>query len=147
MPFGAGPRVREWMTAGDLARELGITTGGTTGVIRGLERKGYVTVDRGTRDKRQIIVSLEGPQVARAAAVFEAMRAMMIALLNGFTAAEQEVIARFADRGAEQAIDTLSALEALTLTEALRFPDHGEVGQGREPRQRSGELRRRVSSP
>ena len=54
--------VLDWtgpITAGELARQVGITSGAVTGVIDRLERLGFVRRASDPRDRRRVIVQLE----------------------------------------------------------------------------------------
>lgn len=58
----AGP-----VTAGELARHLGLTAGGTTGVIDRLEDRGWVRRVRDPHDRRKVIVELVAREADTAA--------------------------------------------------------------------------------
>jgi DNA-binding MarR family transcriptional regulator len=45
-------------TAGDVAREMGLTTGATTAVLDRLERRGFVRRTRDRRDRRRVTIGL-----------------------------------------------------------------------------------------
>ena len=49
---------RGQMTAGELARETGLTTASITGVVDRLEEAGYVTRERDPHDRRLVVVKL-----------------------------------------------------------------------------------------
>jgi DNA-binding MarR family transcriptional regulator len=49
---------RGHMTAGELARETGLTTASITGVVDRLEEAGYVTRERDPHDRRRVVVKL-----------------------------------------------------------------------------------------
>ena len=49
---------RGQMTAGELARETGLTTASITGVVDRLEEAGYVTRERDPHDRRRVVVKL-----------------------------------------------------------------------------------------
>jgi DNA-binding MarR family transcriptional regulator len=49
---------RGQMTAGELARETGLTTASITGVVDRLEEAGYVRRERDPRDRRRVVVRL-----------------------------------------------------------------------------------------
>ena len=46
------------MTAGELARETGLTTASITGVVDRLEEAGYVRRERDPRDRRRVVIRL-----------------------------------------------------------------------------------------
>lgn len=47
---------KDFATAGELAKISGLTSGAITGVITRLEKKGYVTYARDSKDRRKVIV-------------------------------------------------------------------------------------------
>ena len=47
------------LTAGDLARETGLTTASITGVLDRLEEAGFVHRERDTQDRRRVVVRLD----------------------------------------------------------------------------------------
>ncbi len=46
--------------AGELARELGITSGATTRLLDGLEERGLIARDRGSEDRRVVQIAVTG---------------------------------------------------------------------------------------
>jgi DNA-binding MarR family transcriptional regulator len=59
------------MTAGDLARQTGLTTASITGVLDRLEEGGFVRRERDPKDRRRVIVNLNpGPGLREVAATF-----------------------------------------------------------------------------
>ncbi len=49
---------RGQMTAGELARETGLTTASITGVVDRLEEAGYVRRERDLRDRRRVVIQI-----------------------------------------------------------------------------------------
>jgi DNA-binding MarR family transcriptional regulator len=49
---------RGQMTAGELAKETGLTTASITGVVDRLEEAGYVTRERDAHDRRRVVVAI-----------------------------------------------------------------------------------------
>ena len=98
--------------AGELARELSITTGATTRMIDGLERRGLIERDRGAADRR--VVQL---------AVTEAGRAMVADLQRHVVEAWNEVLAEFGqgevDRLVADLVRLLAAAERVVGADAL----------------------------
>ena len=65
----AGPR--EPMTAGELARQTGLTTASITGVLDRLEEGGFVRRERDPKDRRRVNVNLNpGPALAEIGPTF-----------------------------------------------------------------------------
>ncbi len=59
------------MTAGDLARQTGLTTASITGVLDRLEEGGFVRRERDPKDRRRVIVNLNaGPGLREIAPTF-----------------------------------------------------------------------------
>ena len=59
------------MTAGDLARQTGLTTASITGVLDRLEEGGFVRRERDPKDRRRVIVNLNaGPGLREVASTF-----------------------------------------------------------------------------
>jgi DNA-binding MarR family transcriptional regulator len=85
------------MTAGELARRSGLTTGAITGVIDRLERKGWVVRERDPNDRRKVIVrSIQGEDFAREAyKIYKPLIDLMDEVTAQFTDEELEAILRF----------------------------------------------------
>ncbi len=95
----------ERVTAGDLARATGLTTGAVTGMVDRLERAGYARRERDPQDRRRIYIRLEpsaleivGPYYASlaksVAEVLETYSDDEIALLVGFFTRARGVMTR-----------------------------------------------------
>ncbi len=82
--------VLDWtgpITAGELARRIGLTSGAVTGVIDRLERDGWVRRGTDPRDRRRVIVELvpDPPHVGTAQIeAFEPLTAEMAAINDRF---------------------------------------------------------------
>ena len=85
-------------TAGQLARELGLTTGAVTGVIDRLEAAGYVERKAHTSDRRSIVARLTAKGRQRERRAFEPVLRKTLALLGTYTTAERGLIADFLRR-------------------------------------------------
>ncbi|MGK6321278.1 MarR family winged helix-turn-helix transcriptional regulator [Sphingomonas sp. DT-204] len=101
--------------AGELARELGITTGATTRMIDVLEMRGLMTRDRGTDDRRvvRLAITPEGRDIV------EKLHGQVVPAWN-------EVLADFT----QEEVDTLVELLLKLVTAAERVS--GSVAQVRE---------------
>jgi DNA-binding MarR family transcriptional regulator len=104
----AGP-----LTAGELARRTGLTTGAITGVIDRLEKRGFVQRVRDPDDRRRVVVS---PLVKRMeqviAPLFESMGQSAAALCSRYSTEELAVIDDFTSRCQEMTVDEVSKLRA-----------------------------------
>ncbi len=83
------------MTAGELARQLGLTTGAITGALDRLERNGHLTRVRDPQDRRKVL--LECPPEGRALAqhYLGPVRKRSDAVMDQFTPEELETVRRF----------------------------------------------------
>jgi DNA-binding HxlR family transcriptional regulator len=98
------------MTAGELARETGLTTASITGVVDRLAEAGFVTRERDPHDRRRVVVRLVRDRAMRdVAAVFlpvmRSWRAMAahysddeLALIVGFYGRVEEILREHAAR-------------------------------------------------
>jgi DNA-binding MarR family transcriptional regulator len=87
--------------AGELARELGITTGATTRMIDLLEARGLLSRHRGADDRRVVQV-----------AITEAGRAVVLTLQEHVVSSWNEVLADFSQQEAEILVGLLTRLLA-----------------------------------
>ena len=84
------------MTAGDLARETGLTTASITGVLDRLEDAGLVRRERDAQDRRRVIIRIEGPRALRdVAPVFAPVLAAWRAMASQYTDEELRLILGF----------------------------------------------------
>jgi DNA-binding MarR family transcriptional regulator len=104
----AGP-----MTAGELARYTGLTTGAITGVIDRLEERGFARRVRDAHDRRRVIVE---PVVKRMeqmiVPLFESMGRAAAELCERYSTDELAVIYDFTGRAHQMAIDEARKLQA-----------------------------------
>lgn len=99
----AGP-----LTAGHVARHLGMSNAGATAVIDRLEHHGFVYRTRDTEDRRQVVVHLDRTRDADIEATFTTLRAAMEANNARFTTDELRTIIEFM-RGASAALEESTA--------------------------------------
>lgn len=85
----------------DLARRVGLTTGGITTVIDRLERAGYVRRVADSRDRRRLLIEKTRATTERDREVFGGLLRIMSASLAGHTEAELAVIEQFLERTRE----------------------------------------------
>ena len=84
------------LTAGELAREAGLTTGAVTGVIDRLERAGYARRVSDPTDRRRVKLEVTPKFYARADRIWGPMAADWASRLGGrFTAEELERVIDF----------------------------------------------------
>ncbi|HWJ43086.1 MAG TPA: MarR family transcriptional regulator [Solirubrobacterales bacterium] len=84
------------LTAGELAAEVGLTSGAVTGVVDRLERAGYARRVPDPADRRRVKIEVTPEFYARAERIWGPLAAEWEAsLASGFTAAELARIAEF----------------------------------------------------
>jgi len=89
------------VTAGELARATGLTTGAVTGIVDRLERAGYVRRERDLADRRKVHVKMLPRAMAKAAAQYGPLAAAVDDLLTGYSDAELTLLLGFFTRSAE----------------------------------------------
>jgi DNA-binding MarR family transcriptional regulator len=85
------------ITAGDLGRSTGLTTGAVTGILDRLEAAGLVERVRDLADRRRVIVRPR-PEAARVGKLYESLGEAMMKLASGYKTKELELIGGFLER-------------------------------------------------
>jgi DNA-binding MarR family transcriptional regulator len=119
------------MTAGRLCELTGLSSGTMTALIDRLERAGYVRRERGTRDRRQVLVVPEQEKInSDLMPVTQPLGDAVYAMLQGYSEQELQLILRFLDEGntiAHREITALRRRDAATPQEsATGEPSPGE---------------------
>ncbi len=91
------------ITAGELAREMGLTTGAVTSVVDRLERKGYAQRIRDEADRRRVLVELTQKAREEVGKIFGPLAEDWREYMSRRTTAELELILDFM-RGANQLV-------------------------------------------
>ena len=103
------------MTAGRLAEMTGLTTGGVTGLVDRLERRGYARREPHPSDRRSVVIQ---PLMANAerdlAPAYAGMEQAMAALMAHYGDDELAVITDFLTRAAEITVEQVTGLRAET---------------------------------
>ncbi|HTF72541.1 MAG TPA: MarR family transcriptional regulator [Edaphobacter sp.] len=87
------------VTAGDLARVTGLTTGAITAAIDRLEKVGLARRERSETDRRKVFIRLsQSPTMKRIAPVYEALGRETAQLVTRYSTKELETIKDFCDR-------------------------------------------------
>ncbi len=86
------------LTAGMLAKQLGLTTGATTTLIDRLEEAGYARRLPDQADKRKVQVTLSGPGLTKMRGIFKPIEQQMDAVWQAFSDAELATIAAYLER-------------------------------------------------
>jgi DNA-binding MarR family transcriptional regulator len=101
------------MTAGQLARAMGLTTASITGVLDRLEEVGYAQRERDLNDRRRVVVRLTSDTAQRdVTPVFWPVLAAWHELASGYTEAELELLVRFQRRGEELMREQLAVMRS-----------------------------------
>jgi DNA-binding MarR family transcriptional regulator len=109
------------MTAGELARETGLTTASITGVTDRLEQAGFVRRERDPGDRRRVVIRLELAKALREVApVFQPM-------IRDW----QELATRYTDDELRLIVEYFGRMEQIVRGHLIRL--RGEPGAGRQP--------------
>lgn len=102
------------VTAGDLARASGLTTGAITGVIDRLSRAGFVRREPGRDDRRKVMVRALPAVERQIAPLSRPMEQGALALLSSYDDKELALLLDFLNRAHEGAVAATTALRAET---------------------------------
>jgi DNA-binding MarR family transcriptional regulator len=84
------------MTAGDLAKQTGLTTASITGVLDRLEEGGFIRRERDPKDRRRVIVNLKaGPGLREIAPTFAPLVKAWRATAAGYSDEELRLLLEF----------------------------------------------------
>jgi predicted ArsR family transcriptional regulator len=87
------------VTAGDLARLTGLTTGAITAAVDRLEKAGLARRERSDSDRRKVFIRLcQSPAMARIAPFYEALGRESAQMISRYTVAQLETIMDFCER-------------------------------------------------
>jgi predicted ArsR family transcriptional regulator len=87
------------VTAGDLARLTGLTTGAITAAIDRLEKAGLARRERSETDRRKVFIRLcQSPAMARIAPFYEALGRESAQMVTRYSTAQLETIKDFCER-------------------------------------------------
>jgi DNA-binding MarR family transcriptional regulator len=103
------------VTAGDLARLTGLTTGAITAAIDRLEKAGLARRERSETDRRKVLIRIApSPATDKLGPIFDALGKEILALASRYSTRELETIKDFCNRTIEimrRQTDTVHALE------------------------------------
>lgn len=86
----AGP-----ITAGELSKKTGLTTGSITALVDRLEKKGYVYRQNDPTDRRRVIIVPNYENKDEVGHSYEALHTAMVALASSYTEEELALIMQF----------------------------------------------------
>jgi len=111
------------ITAGELARRTGLTTGAITGVIDRLQQAGFARRARDSNDRRRVIIEPDSKRIERRIVpLFDSMARAAARLCDRYTAQELTVILDFAVRSRAMAEEETRNLRAAAAPERSRAP-------------------------
>ena len=99
------------VTAGDLARATGLTTGAITGIIDRLEKAGLACRARGAEDRRKVYVRTTAAGRAKAAALYGPLGRAFDRLAAKHSAAEIALLTRYFDESRALILAEISRLD------------------------------------
>ena len=121
---------RDRVTAGDLARATGLTTGAITAVIDRLEKAGFATRERDPEDRRRVYVKVLPAGLKRVEPHYRPLATRMAEVLAGYSDKELALLADFFARG--------RAIMAAAIEEAAKRGDSAvKSGRSVHPRIKS----------
>ena len=102
----------ERVTAGELARATGLTTGAITGVLDRLERAGFVRRERDTADRRKVFVRAVPAKVREVEAWYRPLEQAWLQALEGYNEDELRLLVDFAERAHRMMVEQTVRLRA-----------------------------------
>ena len=86
------------VTAGDLGKATGLTTGAVTGILDRLEKAGMVKRERDTNDRRKVFVRPVPEAMRRVGPLYDKLGTAMMKLASSYQTRELELISDFLQR-------------------------------------------------
>ena len=93
-----GRNDKSQMTAGDLSRASGLTTGAITGILDRLEAVGFVERVRDPSDRRKVLIRPTPLAADKVGALYESLGQAMLQLVSSYRTEELELIDDFLER-------------------------------------------------
>lgn len=106
-----GYLMSDGVTAGDLARITGLTTGAITGVIDRLEQAGLARRERDKEDRRKVYVRMTAAGRAAGAANYASLSRAIDRLASGYSADEIRLLTEYFDRSREVVLREIEKLK------------------------------------
>jgi DNA-binding MarR family transcriptional regulator len=104
----------EDVTAGDLARTTGLTTGAITAAIDRLEKAGLARRERSATDRRKVFIRLcESPVMMKLYPFYEALGNESLEIVKRYSTAELETILDFCQRSIDMMRRQTEAVQAV----------------------------------
>jgi DNA-binding MarR family transcriptional regulator len=83
------------LTAGEIGRHLGLSSGAVTGLIDRLEAAGWVSRERDPRDRRRVVVHLSGERTGDLWPVYQPLSRAIDAYRDGLAPRDLRVVVEF----------------------------------------------------
>lgn len=99
------------VTAGEISKRSGLTTGAVTGLIDRLETTGFVRRKPSESDRRKVLVVAEGESIRRIEAMYLPVVDAMQKTVAAYTPAELELIARFLEEASSASQAAIEHIE------------------------------------
>jgi DNA-binding MarR family transcriptional regulator len=96
--------MRGQVSAGELAKATGLTTGATTALIDRLEKAGYVAREGDPTDRRRRYVRIRPENIKPIQAVYEPLQSEMFKLWSSFSPHDLRVIEDFLSRSTDLSV-------------------------------------------
>jgi len=103
------------ITGSELAAMTGLTSGAVTGVVRRLERAGYIRREPDPEDGRRQLLEPVPERFGEAERLFEGIAVSAASLLDGFDTHQLEAVAAFLIRSTDFARERAAVLRAESL--------------------------------
>jgi DNA-binding MarR family transcriptional regulator len=114
------------VTAGELARATGLTTGAITGVIDRLDRAGFAKREHDAADRRKVLVRALPAVERRVVPLFKPMERAALSALSAYDDKELALLFDFLLRAHEAALAAMAMLRAEPTA-----PRKGKVGRAK----------------
>jgi DNA-binding MarR family transcriptional regulator len=108
------------LTAGELARATGLTTGAITGVIDRLDRAGFAKREHDPTDRRKVLVRALPAVERRIAPLFKPMEQAALSVLSTYDDKELALLLGFLQRAYQAAIAAMATLQEETAASTKR---------------------------
>ena len=97
-------------TAGYLSQQSGLTTGAITHILDRLEKRGYITRERDTEDRRRIFVRVRPESLRPLAPKYEAIGRAYMTIFDKYSDKELEFICQYLEKTSEISKEELGKL-------------------------------------
>lgn len=98
------------VSAGEIARKTGLTTGAVTSLLDRLEKAGYVKRQADPKDRRRVLIVIQPERLRPLVEIYAPLQAAMEALYRDYPDADLLTIADFTERAAAVSSDFVRSL-------------------------------------